>query len=114
MAEAAGLEPASASRATTFPHFYLALEAALAGAGALVCPLETVSDLLSKVELKEPLPQIRIPGSTYTAIYDPDSQQADAAAKFVKWLSWVQKGIPAGTGSALMTAGSVGQRRASF
>jgi len=85
--EAAGLPQSVAAGATTFPHFYLALEAALAGAGALVCPLRTVSDLFNKSELKEPLPHIRVPGPVYTALYDPASAQSDKARIFLRWLA---------------------------
>jgi len=85
--EAAGLPQSAAAEATTLPHFYLALEAALAGAGALVCPLRTVSDLFSKSELKEPMPQLRIPGPVYTAVYDPLAPHADGAGMFVRWLA---------------------------
>ncbi|WP_309083316.1 LysR substrate-binding domain-containing protein [Chelativorans sp.] len=85
--QAAGLPQSMATQATTLPHFYLALEAALSGAGALVCPLRTVSDLFSKSELKEPFPQLRIPGPVYTAVHDPACAQADGAEMFVRWLA---------------------------
>lgn len=83
---AAGVNPA-ATRSSAFPHFYLALEAALAGAGPLVCPLETLGDLLAKGELVEPWPHIRVPGPSYVAIYDTASARAKSARTFVKWLA---------------------------
>jgi len=83
--EAAGVPPLR-SRVTAFPHFYMALEAALAGLGPLVCPAETLGDLLAKGELVEPWPQLRVPGPTYTAFYEPEAAQARAARTFVDWL----------------------------
>lgn len=82
---AAGVN-SEAPRTSAFPHFYLALEAALAGAGPLVCPLETLGDLLAKGELIEPWPHIRVPGPSYVAIYDSGSARAKSARTFVKWL----------------------------
>ncbi len=84
--EAAGLG-ATPLKATSYPHFYLALEAALAGGGPLVCPRETLGDLLAKRELIEPWPDIRVAGPTYTAIYDAGSPQAKSAEIFVGWIS---------------------------
>jgi len=83
---AAGLE-ANRFNPTTFPHFYLALEAALAGLGPLVCPAETLGDLLVKGELIEPWPEIRVPGPTYVALYDKASARASEADIFVTWLT---------------------------
>jgi LysR family transcriptional regulator, glycine cleavage system transcriptional activator len=83
---AAGVNPGT-TRSSAFPHFYLALEAALAGAGPLVCPLETLGDLLVKGELVEPWPHIRVPGPRYAAIYDSSSVRAKSALTFVKWLA---------------------------
>ena len=42
-------------------------KAALAGMGPLVCPRITLGDLLSKGDLIEPWPELRMPGSTYVA-----------------------------------------------
>jgi DNA-binding transcriptional LysR family regulator len=85
-AEAAGLGGETLSKTTCFPHFYLALEAALSGMGALVCPLETVGDLLAKGDLIEPWPHIRVAGPIYAAVYDPGSPHAQSAKAFVGWL----------------------------
>src|SRR5690606_25870869 len=66
--EAAGLK-AEGWQVTTFPHFYLALEAALAGGGALVCPLRTLADQFGRGDLVAPWPNIRVPGQTYHAFW---------------------------------------------
>lgn len=74
-------------RTTGHAHFYLALEAALAGGGALVCPRETLGDLLAKGELIELWPNIRVSGPTYAAIYDAGSHRAQSAEVFIGWLA---------------------------
>jgi LysR family glycine cleavage system transcriptional activator len=92
---AAGLA-SMAAKVTVFPHFYVALEAALAGMGPLVCPLETLGDLLAKGELIEPWPQIRVTGPTYVAVYDPNSPRVRSAKRFVDWLSAARRSaVPA-------------------
>ncbi|HEY4200194.1 MAG TPA: LysR substrate-binding domain-containing protein [Devosiaceae bacterium] len=88
--KAAGMSQAP-RKAASFPHFYLALEAALAGMGALVCPLETIGDLLFKGELIEPWPHIRVDGPTYAALYDANSPQVQPARTFVTWLSLARR-----------------------
>jgi len=74
-------------KTTAFAHFYLALEAALAGEGPLVCPRETLGDLLAKGELVELWPHIRVSGPTYAAVYDATSHHAQSAGIFIDWLS---------------------------
>lgn len=83
---AAGVERAGL-RVTTFPHFYLALEAALAGAGPLVCPRETLGDLVQRGDLIEPWPQITVPGPTYVALCRTESAGDAAVEAFMGWLS---------------------------
>lgn len=84
--EAAGLAECP-PKTVSYPHFYLSLEAALAGGGPLVCPRETLGDLLAKGELIELWPHIRVKGPTYAAIYDASSHHAQSAAVFVDWLA---------------------------
>lgn len=74
-------------KVTSYPHFYVAIEAALAGGGPLVCPLEILGDLLARGELVEPWPHIRVAGPTYAAVYDTGSPHAKSAETFVDWLS---------------------------
>jgi LysR family glycine cleavage system transcriptional activator len=92
--EAAGLAQAP-PKTTAFPHFYVALEAALAGMGPLVCPLETLGDLLAKGELIEPWPHIRVAGPTYAAVYDAGSPNVQSAKTFVSWLSAARRSAQA-------------------
>jgi DNA-binding transcriptional LysR family regulator len=88
--EAAGLA-ATPPRTVAYAHFYLALEAALAGGGPLVCPRQTLGDLLAKGELVELWPHIRVTGPTYAAVYDAGSPHAEAAKVFVGWLSGARR-----------------------
>jgi len=92
--EAAGLAK-TPPKTTVHAHFYLALEAALAGGGPLVCPRETLGDLLAKGELIELWQHIRVTGPTYTAIYDASSHHARSAAVFIGWLSKLRKSVSA-------------------
>lgn len=70
-----------------FPHFYIALEAALAGAGAIVAPLLTIEDLIRKGDLVEPWPAIHVAGPTYVAFSDQRSHQQRSAKTFIDWLA---------------------------
>jgi len=83
---AAGLA-GHATRATSFPHFYLALEAALAGGGALVCPRRTLTDQFQRGDLIEPWPQIRVQGPTFHVIWQKNSSLQKDVAIFVQWLA---------------------------
>ena len=84
--KAAGLA-GHATRATSFPHFYLALEAALAGGGALVCPRRTLTDQFQRGDLIEPWPQIRVQGPTFHVIWQRNSSLQKDVAIFVQWLA---------------------------
>lgn len=83
---AAGLSPDHAAGAMRFGHFYIALEAALAGQGLLAAPLEVVADLLARGELVEPFPDLRIAGPDYRLGYDAAGPRAPLAAAFADWL----------------------------
>ncbi|MBB5753354.1 LysR substrate-binding domain-containing protein [Prosthecomicrobium pneumaticum] len=71
----------------SFPHFYLALEAALAGEGPLVSPFETLCDLFAKGELVALWPDIRVAGPTHVALFDAAAPHAGAAEAFIDWLT---------------------------
>lgn len=75
-----------AGGATRFPHFYIALEAALAGQGALVAPIVVLQELLAKGELVEPWPAIRVAGPGYKVAYAASDPQVENAEAFVAWL----------------------------
>ncbi|WP_165789402.1 LysR family transcriptional regulator [Billgrantia endophytica] len=68
------------------PHFYIALEAALSGNGALVVPLEIIEELLMRGALVEPWPNRRVAGSIYRVGIDQTSPATSAAKPFVDWL----------------------------
>lgn len=82
---AAGL-PDKSRTVTTFPHFYLALEAALAGGGALVCPRHTLADQFTRGDLVEPWPHVRIAGPTFHVIWRDQPTNRRAVESFVAWL----------------------------
>jgi LysR family glycine cleavage system transcriptional activator len=82
--DAAGLSGAGAA-VTSFPHFYLALEAALAGSGALVCPRLMLADQFARGDLIEPWPQIRVPGPVFHVIWQKEAAP-EQVQLFVEWL----------------------------
>jgi LysR family glycine cleavage system transcriptional activator len=82
----AGLAPDLAAGATRFGHFYIALEAALAGQGLLTAPTLVIADLLTRGELVEPFPGLRISGPDYRLGYDPGLAQTPLAAAFADWV----------------------------
>ncbi len=82
---AAGMAVERAAEATRFGHFYIALEACLAGAGAIAAPIEVVGDLLARGELVEPFPALRIEGPDYRLGYPPGGARTTLAASFADW-----------------------------
>lgn len=82
---AAELPVDRATEALRFGHFYIALEACLAGQGALAAPMEVVGDLLARCELVEPFRGIRIIGPDYRLGYAPAGARAALAASFAEW-----------------------------
>lgn len=69
-----------------FAHFYIALEATLAGQGALVAPDIIVADLIRQGMLEVLFPDVRIPGPAYWIGYQPNGAQAAASRAFSQWL----------------------------
>lgn len=76
----------AAPDAIAFPHFYIALEAALSGIGALVAPLFLVDELLRAGRLVEPWPNLRVAGATYSVGVNPDGGNLTAARQIADWL----------------------------
>jgi DNA-binding transcriptional LysR family regulator len=75
------------SRALSFPHFYTALEAAIAGAGAVVAPVKVLEDLLHRGDLVEIDPSLRLQGPDYAALYDEGASENSPQALFASWLA---------------------------
>lgn len=75
-----------------FPHFYIALEAALSGEGALVAPVVTIADLLDRGYLCEPLPKHRVPAGEVMAFPTPGHHPTPESAAFLNWLETVAGG----------------------
>lgn len=69
-----------------FNHFYIALEAALSAKGAVVGPVVTLSEVIMRGELVEPLPEYRIPGPEVFALHARGRRPRDAECKFIRWL----------------------------
>lgn len=76
-----------ASGAASFPHFYIALEAALAGQGAIVAPLLVIEDLLLRGDLVELEPNVRVRGADYMALYEESASTGSPQSLFVSWLA---------------------------
>ncbi|WP_453959420.1 LysR substrate-binding domain-containing protein [Amorphus suaedae] len=76
----------AAPEAIAFPHFYIALEAALSGIGALVAPLFLVEELLRAGQLVEPWPNRRVAGATYSVGINPEGGNLTAARQVADWL----------------------------
>jgi DNA-binding transcriptional LysR family regulator len=72
--------------AIAFPHFYIALEAALSGIGALVAPVFLVEELLRAGHLVEPWPAWRVAGATYSVGVNPEGGHVAAARQVADWL----------------------------
>lgn len=85
--KAASQPPALALRARQFAHFYIALEAALAGEGALVSPVLITADLIRRGDLVDPLPQIRVASAEYVAFCAPHTEHRHHGMEFVSWLT---------------------------
>lgn len=74
-----------AADALRFGHFYIALEACLAGQGALAAPIEVAADLLARGDLVEPFRGLRVLGPDYRLGYAPAGARAALAASFAEW-----------------------------
>lgn len=77
-------DSAPAHAAKVYPHFYVAMEAALAGLGAIVAPIALMRPQLDQGLLIEPWPTLRVPGASYSVGVAPDCarrQSADAVAQ---------------------------------
>ena len=58
--------------AKVFPHFYVAMEAALSGQGAIVAPVALLRPQIEQGILLDPWPDVRIPGAAYSIGVSPD------------------------------------------
>lgn len=62
-----------------YPHFYVAMEAALAGLGAIIAPVELILPQVEQGKLAEPWPAFRVTGARYCVGVAPDSRNRRAA-----------------------------------
>lgn len=68
------LEAAGSRRPRTIrsvPHFYLAVQAAMAGQGCIVGPPAVLADIVDQGRLVAPFPDSVSSGATLTAVFDP-------------------------------------------
>lgn len=69
-----------------FPHFYIALEAALSGEGALVAPIFTIADLIERGLLAEPFKDRRVNAGQVLAFAAPGRSLTSNATAFLDWI----------------------------
>ena len=83
---AAGVSDLEPAGSLTFDHFYLILEAALAGLGIAMGPTALIAGDLQSGRLLTPFPAIALPTRNYHA-YIPESRSRDPAIRgFCDWL----------------------------
>ena len=70
-----------------FEHNYVAIEAAIAGQGAIVAPLTVVGNHLARGMLVQVLTDFTVPGPRYVAIYNPHATNARHACAFAHWMN---------------------------
>lgn len=80
---AAGVETDVRRQAST--HFYIAIEAALAGAGMIVAPIALCHDLVVQGRLCAPFPDIRTRGAPLVAAYNRATCSSRTAANLFAW-----------------------------
>lgn len=85
--KAVGLSGGMARQALKLPHFYIALDAMLAGRGALIVPTFLIEDQLMRGEVVEPFPELRAEGPSYEIFLNPASRESEAAASFIDWIA---------------------------
>lgn len=66
-------------------HFYIAIEAALAGAGLIVAPISVCHDLIVSGRLAAPFPGICTAGARITAAYNRTTCSPRAATRLFAW-----------------------------
>ncbi|UOM36258.1 LysR family transcriptional regulator [Acuticoccus sp. I52.16.1] len=81
--------------AKVYPHYYVALEAALAGLGAIVAPLELLGPQLSQGLLVEPWPDLRVAGAVYSIGVSPDGPNRCAAETLARTMVRQWEAAPA-------------------
>lgn len=78
-----------------YPHFYIALEGALAGHGSIVGPTLVAADLLRQGRLTAPFPDISITGATLNAAFNPATCDHRTAEALLAWLGEeMQRSVP--------------------
>ena len=82
----AGVPDLVSATSLTLDHFYLTLEAAVAGLGIAMGPTALIAEDLVVGRLITPFPEITLPSRAYHA-YLPDARHADRSANiFCRWL----------------------------
>ncbi len=81
---AAGIDAPVATRST--PHFYIAVEAAVADQGCVVGPPGVLADLIRQKRLELPFPHLKSDGSLLTAVFDPQVCRRKTADRLLTFL----------------------------
>ena len=87
----AGLRRSTLGQIEVFEHNYIAIEAALAGQGAVVGPLNVLDNHIARGALLRLFPEIDVSGPRYTAVYIPRSANARQIGAFLSWLGAHEK-----------------------
>lgn len=83
----AGIERAASLKGQSYAHLHVAIEAMLAGKGAIVASALILEDLLCRKEIIEPWPSLRISGAGYVFVGAPSANNLQASRLFAEWLS---------------------------
>jgi LysR family glycine cleavage system transcriptional activator len=80
---AANLHRSELGRIELFEHNYIAIEAALAGQGAVVAPLAVVAGQVERGTLVQLRPDVKVQGPLFTALIDPGNPRKARARDLV-------------------------------
>jgi LysR family glycine cleavage system transcriptional activator len=80
----AGLDGVAHTKPT--PHFYIAVEAAVAGQGCIVGPPSVLRELIAQGRLAAPFPWMMSRGSTLTAVFNPQICRPKTADRLLTFL----------------------------
>lgn len=80
----AGIAAPAATRLT--PHFYIAVEAAVADQGCLVGPPSVLADLIEQKRLAAPFPHLTSDGAALTAVFDRQVCERKTADRLLSFL----------------------------
>ncbi|MEM8852766.1 MAG: LysR substrate-binding domain-containing protein [Pseudomonadota bacterium] len=104
---AAGLTRGEVKPVERFEHNYVAVEAALAGQGAVVAPRHVLAGHCSRGALAVAWPAVSVPGPSYVAVHDPRAKNARAVRACAAYLASLKPSSPEAAAVAGLAAASV-------